>query len=61
MNAEQLTALLTRHVAILNSLDEAGRPSAIAEVYAENLHFVDPHQEFVGREHFEGFVQNLHR
>jgi hypothetical protein len=61
MNAEEITALLTRHVAILNSLDEASRPPAIAEVYAENLHFVDPHQEFTGRVHFNGFVQNLHR
>lgn len=61
MNAEEITALLTRHVAVFNNLDEAMRSPAIAEVYAQNLVFVDPHQEFTGREHFDGFVQNLHR
>jgi hypothetical protein len=37
------------------------RTPAIAEVYAESLHFVDPHQEFTGREHFDGFHQSLHQ
>ncbi|GAB3572994.1 nuclear transport factor 2 family protein [Hymenobacter daeguensis] len=61
MTAEEITALLTRHVGILNNLDLASRTPAIAEVYAENLVFVDPHQEFTGREHLDGFVQGLHQ
>lgn len=61
MTAEEITALLTRHVGILNNLDLASRTPAIAEVYAENLLFVDPHQEFTGCEHLDGFVQGLHK
>lgn len=61
MTVEEITALLTRHVGILNNLDLASRTTAIAEVYADNLTFVDPHQEFTGREHFDGFLQGLHQ
>ncbi|MGI4865128.1 MAG: nuclear transport factor 2 family protein [Janthinobacterium lividum] len=61
MTTEAMTAVLTRHFGILNNLDFTSRTSAIAEVYADNLTFIDPHQEFVGREHFDGFLQGLHQ
>lgn len=61
MNAEELTVLLTRHLGVLNDSSQASRTPVIAEVYAESLHFIDPHLEFTGREHFDGFLQNLHQ
>lgn len=61
MNAEEITAVMTRHVGILNDPNQASRTSAIAEVYAENLSFIDPYLEFAGREHLDGFIQNLHQ
>ncbi len=61
MTTEEIALLLTRHVGILNDLDLASRTPAIAGVYAENLTFVDPHQEFMGREHFDGYLEGLHQ
>jgi hypothetical protein len=61
MRLTEVTALLTRHVAILNDSTEASRTLDIASVYAENLHFVDPHGEFTGRSNLHAFIDNLHQ
>ncbi|MVN75673.1 hypothetical protein GO988_04970 [Hymenobacter sp. HMF4947] len=61
MTTEEITALLTRHISILNNLDKTARTPAIAEVYADDLIFIDPHQETTGSEHFDAFLQGLHQ
>jgi hypothetical protein len=61
MNLTEVTELLTRHVAILNDPTEVSRTPDIADVYAENLHFVDPHGAFTGRSNLNAFIDNLHQ
>jgi catechol 2,3-dioxygenase-like lactoylglutathione lyase family enzyme len=61
MTTEEILALLTRHLGVLNNLDKASRAPALAGVYAENLLFIDPYQESTGSEHFDAFLQNLHQ
>ena len=61
MTLQEITALLTQHVAALNEPDKGRRTLMIAEVYAEALQFIDPLLEFTGRAHLNGFVKELHQ
>lgn len=61
MTTEEIAALLTRHIGVLNTLDKAARGPIIAEVYANDLTFIDPQQDSTGSEHFDAFLQSLHQ
>jgi len=59
MDISAITALLTKHLALWSETDEAKRTPVIAEIYTEDIHFVDPFFTISGRPQVNAFIADL--
>ncbi|MBO2012132.1 nuclear transport factor 2 family protein [Hymenobacter negativus] len=59
MDISAITALSSKHLALWSETDEAKRTPVIAEIYTEDIHFVDPFFTISGRPQVNAFIADL--
>lgn len=59
MDIPVITDLLTQHLALWSETDEARRTPVIAEIYTEDIYFVDPFFIISGRPQVNAFIADL--
>jgi hypothetical protein len=59
MDLTTITTVLTKHLALWSETDETKRTPVIAEIYTEDIHFVDPFFTISGQPQVSAFIADL--
>jgi hypothetical protein len=59
MDIATITTMLTKHLALWSETDEARRTPVIAEIYTEDIHFVDPFFTISGQPQINALIADL--
>ena len=59
MDIPTITAVLAKHLSLWSETDEARRTPVIAEIYTEDIHFVDPFFTISGQSQVNTFIADL--
>ena len=59
MDTPAITTLLTKHLSLWSETEEARRTPIIAEIYTEDIHFVDPYFTISGQPQVSACIANL--
>jgi hypothetical protein len=59
MDISVITTVLNRHLALWSETDEARRRPVIADIYTEDIYFVDPFFTISGRTQINEFIADL--
>jgi len=59
MDTPAITTLLTKHLSLWSETEEARRTPIIAEIYTEDIHFVDPYFTISGQPQVSACIADL--